>query len=410
MNRIDPIAYGHGPTHTSVDIGSGGGTLTVLSTNTATDGAGGSTMTIINVVVPAGSSEMLLVGVTFNPGSTVSGITYGGKTLTLVKGAGDGTYDRAEVWQLLNPTVGTTNLVITFASSATDISVGALVFNGVNQTTPFSAMSTNGGNSTTPSVTIASATGDEVFNLIASRSATSGTTTGSGQVRYWSLPSTGGGYTSLGAASIAPGAGSVTNSWTTPSGTYWSSIAVSIQPAAGGGSGPATNATSFVQTPLFASPFTMPAGGTVTITNYITITNGSLSSGPAVTATLQYNGTNIITLSNSTYSAASNTLVSSGVLASNVTVPTGMGITCVISNGVPGTAFHINYDSTNAPSVIVLPASAGSVIAVNTLGVYDGAYPGGNLVSTPVAGSTIYIRANVTDPFGSNDITSLALR
>ena len=96
-------------------------------------------------------------------------------------------------------------------------------------------------------------------------------------------------------------------------------------------------------------------------------------------------------------------------MASNVIVPAGQAITCQISNGVSGTQFHINYDSTNAPSVIVLPASASTVIAVNTLGVYDAAFPGGNLITTPVAGSTVYVRANVTDPFGSYDITSLGL-
>ena len=54
-----------------------------------------------------------------------------------------------------------------------------------------------------------------------------------------------------------------------------------------------------------------------------------------------------------------------------------------------------------------LPAS--TVIHINTLGIYDAPYPGGNLVTTPVAGSTLYVRANVSDPFGSYDITSLGL-
>ena len=57
--------------------------------------------------------------------------------------------------------------------------------------------------------------------------------------------------------------------------------------------------------------------------------------------------------------------------------------------------------------MIVLPAS--TVIQINTLGIYDAPYPGGNLVTSPIAGSTVYIRANVSDPFGSYDITSLGL-
>ena len=59
--------------------------------------------------------------------------------------------------------------------------------------------------------------------------------------------------------------------------------------------------------------------------------------------------------------------------------------------------------------MIVLPASPSTVIQINALGIYDGPYPGGNLVTSPVAGSTLYIRANVSDPFGNYDITSLGL-
>ena len=39
---------------------------------------------------------------------------------------------------------------------------------------------------------------------------------------------------------------------------------------------PATNVTIFVQTPAFASAFTMPANDMMTITNFITLTNGIL--------------------------------------------------------------------------------------------------------------------------------------
>ena len=188
----------------------------------------------------------------------------------------------------------------------------------------------------------------------------------------------------------------------------WAICAVPLNPAAGGGGGPATNMTSFAQTPAFALPFIMPAGGVVSITNFITVTNGSFTASPNITATLQTNNVNFLTLASPVYTGASGVtnLVWTGALSTNITVPTG-GVTCVISNGVPGTAFHINYDSTNAPSVIVLPAS--TVIAVNSFGVYDAPYPGGNLVVSPVAGSTVYIRANVSDPFGSYDITSLGL-
>ena len=151
----------------------------------------------------------------------------------------------------------------------------------------------------------------------------------------------------------------------------------------------------------------MPSNNFVYITNYITVTNGVMPANPAVTASLQYGGTNLLTLANPTYSSVSSNLVWSGVLTSNVTVPVGQLISYVISNGQAGVSFHVNYDSTNMPSKIILPAA--TVIAINTLGIYDAPYPNGNLVTTPVAGSTLYVRANVGDPFGSYDITSLGL-
>ena len=408
LNRINPSATaGHGTNYTSVDIGSAAGSITVLSTNSATNGPSVSTMTLSNVVVPAASSELLLVGVSFNPGSTVSGISYGAKSLSLVTRSSDNNLVGAEIWGLTNPPVGTTNVVISFASAATSITAGALVLSGVNQTTPYSATSTNLATSSTPTVTIASAVGEMVFNSISVRGATAASPSGSGQVKYWSLPSQSG-TINLGAVSLMPGASSVTNSWTTTSGTSWSSCAVSIKPAAGGG-GPTTNTTSFVQTPAFALPFTMPAGGAVSITNFITITNGAaaLAASPnLITATLQANGVNFLTLTNTTLVGNTN-LIWSGLLSSSVTIPTNVAITYVISNNVINSAFHINYDTTNSSSEIVLPAS--TVISIVTNGVYDAPYPGGNSINSPVAGSTVYVRTVVTDPFGSSDITSLGV-
>ena len=173
------------------------------------------------------------------------------------------------------------------------------------------------------------------------------------------------------------------------------------------------NAAMFTQTPVFALPFTMPAGGTVTITNFITVTNGAAALAAntgLITASLQTNGVNFLTLTNpafGTNSAGATNLIWSSTLGSRITISTNTAITYVISNNVANSAFHVNYGSTNAPSVIVLPAS--TVIQISSLGVYDAPYTNGSLVTSPTAGSTVYIRAAVTDPFGYYDITSLFL-
>jgi uncharacterized repeat protein (TIGR01451 family) len=413
LNRINPVATAnHGTTYTSVDIGSGGGgAITQTATNIFSNG-GAATITIPNVTVSAAANGLLLVAVACDPSSanTVSTMKYGAQNMALVgrwrDAGGTGNQTLSELWSLAGPTTGTTNVVITFTAAQGNTIAVASVFAGVNQSTPFSRTNNADGSGTSITNIITSAAGEQVFSFFTSRSGTAATASGAGQVKIWGNVQA----NTYSAGSLSPGAASVTTLWTNVTGgAAWSSIAVSIKPAAGGGGGPATNTTSFVQTPSFALPFTMPAGGAVSITNFITITNGAaaLAASPnLITATLRTNGVNFLTLTNTTLVGNTN-LIWTGILPATVTLPTNAVITYVISNNVANSAFHVNYDSTNSPSQIVLPAS--TIISITTNGVYDAPYPGGNLINSPVAGSTIYLRTAVSDPFGYYDITSLGL-
>jgi VCBS repeat-containing protein len=410
LDRIDPAATPmDNTTAQTVVLGStsSSGSVTLVGTNTATS-ASTTSLTMPTIAVANVTNRLLLVSVTFNPtgANGVSGVTYSGQALSLVQSWRDGANSannvRCEIWSLLNPPVGSSNVVINFAGGgANALTAGATIWSGVDQATPFSRTNTADGNGASVSLSIVSATNELVFNAVGIKSGASASTTGTGQVKLWGFA-----QNPYGTASVAPGAASVTNSWIVPSGQQWSSIAVSIKAAAVSGVG-GTNVTSFLQAPSFALPFIMPAGGIIAVTNFASVISGSLPSNPAITATLQASGTNIITLSNATYTAASAILAWSGVLGSSVTVPVGQAITCVFSNAQVGVTFTIDYDSVAKRSKIELPAS--TVITISSLGIYDGPYPGGNLVTTPVAGSTLYVRAVSDDPFGSYDITSLNL-
>ncbi|MGA3163264.1 MAG: SdrD B-like domain-containing protein, partial [Verrucomicrobiota bacterium] len=409
LNRIDPVAAAHGPTRTSVDLGVGGnGTIGVAATTT--NFTANDTSLTFSHTSGSGPNRLLLVAVGIGaiqavdtpPGGSVTNVTYGGTAMTQVTSVTNSP-SISYIYSLVNPPAGPANVVVS-VSSAASIAAGATTFTNVNQAAPFGNSATNSATTgTTATVTISSASGELVFSIadwdvgaVAQTVAAS-----AGQTTVWA---TNGNYTGA-AASTKPGATSVTNTYTAPDSQQWTIAAVSIKPAAVGG--PATNVTTFAQTPAFCSEFTMPSNNLITITNYITVTNGVMPASPAVSATLQYNGTNIITLSNPTYSAANSNLVWSGVLTSNITIPAGQVISYVISNGQSDVSFHVDYDSTNKPSKILLPTT--SVIHISSLGVYDAPYPGGNLVTTPIAGSTLYVRAAVSDPFGSYDITSLGL-
>lgn len=56
------------------------------------------------------------------------------------------------------------------------------------------------------------------------------------------------------------------------------------------------------------------------------------------------------------------------------------------------------------PSHADLPVT--TVINVNSIGLYNAAYPGGSAITSVTTGSTVYIRAVVSDPFGSYDIVT----
>ena len=411
LNRVDPVANGHGPTRTSADIGTAGSS--VLGLDRVSVGSNTTATITISHATASGPNRLMLVGVSMNraTGTTyeqVTNVTYSGIRLTRIGVRTNTTSGEALVyiWGLTNPPAGTANVVVSVNTNAADgVVAGVATFTNVDQVTPYGLFFSTTGTSTTVSNVVTSAAGELVFDTVMLRSANFGAagSPGSGQTQLWKRY-----YNArVGAgSSTKPGAASVTNTWTAAASVDWTIGGVSIKPAASVG-GPGTNATMFTQTPAFSSPFAMPSNNIIAITNYIAITNGSLSANPAVTATLRYGGITFLTLTSPAYSATDSNLVWTGVLTSNVTVSAGQAISYVISNGVSGTAFHVDYDSTNKPSKITLPTT--SVIHIAGLGVYDVPYPGGGLVTAPVAGSTLYVRANVTDPFGSYDITSLGL-
>jgi len=55
----------------------------------------------------------------------------------------------------------------------------------------------------------------------------------------------------------------------------------------------------------------------------------------------------------------------------------------------------------------VLPSQ--NVINVNSVAVYDAAYPGGSGIVTTLTGTTVYVRSVISDPFGSYDIASASI-
>ncbi len=127
------------------------------------------------------------------------------------------------------------------------------------------------------------------------------TSTANGQTQLWNI---GNNQFVDAATSTIPGAATVSPTYTASSSRVWTLGAVSIKPAAGSWG---RFTSTFTQTPGFCSAFDMPAGGALSVRNYVSVPSGSLPANPAITATLQHGVTGFATLSSPTA-----TLISGG--------------------------------------------------------------------------------------------------
>ncbi|MBL9113959.1 MAG: DNRLRE domain-containing protein [Verrucomicrobiaceae bacterium] len=354
----------------------------------------------------SGANRLMLVGISYEDdntlGLTITGVTYAGQPLTFVKSQMSSQEAGCELWRLVNPPSGVGTLEVSTTGSGTgdEIVVGVATFAGVNQTTPLGTAVSATNSTATASVTATSASGELVFDVLALDDARSASPD-SAQTQLWSATSgtvnsdgiRAGGSTKLGSASTAM-------TWNVTA-DAWTLIAVPIKPVS------ISSATTFSQTPSFASPFSLPSGGPINVTSYVNVISGTLPASPSVTAELKYGTTTVANLTSPTYNSGAGTLIWSGTLGSNVTIPAGQLLDLVVTSNQNGVSFTVQYDSATAPSKVSLPTT--TVINVDSLAVYDAPYPGGSLVTAPASGTTVYIRSTASDPFGAYDITSMGL-
>ena len=388
LDRVDPVATVDNTTASSYKIyaTSPGITIDAVSTRTSNTGP----ITQAHTTGTEGN-RLMLVGIS-QKNRLVTSVTYGGTPLTLVGENITNNSARISIYRLINPPSGTANVVVNFSANPDKGAiVGITTFNNVDQTTPLGTFASAQANSSTPIVNVTSAANELVYDVVAKRNQS--LTVGALQTQRWNLHS---GWEMYGAGSTEPGAASNTMSWTALS-ENWAIGAVSIKPSS------QFNTISFIQTPALCSNLTITTGGNITVTNYLSNITGVIPANPSITAELKYNSTTIISLSNPTYNSGTGLLTWTGTLGSNVTVPAGQTITLVITNLQSGTSYKIDYDSQTKPSKVSFTTS--TYINVNSVNVYSAAYPGGSIVTSTVAGTTRYIRAVVSNPFGTADIT-----
>ncbi len=411
LDRVDPAAVPVDNTVANTAVLTTGTAGTITQDASSTNSSAGTTSLAIPHTTGSSANRLMIVTVALgNSGGgvpTVSGITYNGQALSLVQGQTNGTTVRAEMWKLVNPPSGAATVTISTSLTA-PVAANVITYSGVDQTTPLGTPVAGGsGKGNSLSLTVASSSGDVVVDSFAVDGDTSNTaptpTAGSGQNVLMNLkPSI---YLD-GASSWKSGpAGTMSWSWTGPK-QQPAGIAVAIKAAIS-----AANLTAtFVHAPTFASTFTIPAASTPSVTAYYTVSSGSMPASPSITAVLKNGATTLATSSSTTASAATGSglfTFNFAALGSAINFASTEALTLDITTAQSGVTFAVDYDASTKASKITLPTT--TVITVGTPGVYDAPYPGGALITAPISGSTVYVRASGTDPFGAYDITSMGL-
>lgn len=393
MDRVNPGAIPIDNSTSTTSTLSNAAPGVVVENISSTSTISGSTVDLAHTITNS-ENRMLLVGISLRE-RTVSAITFGGVSMTLVGTRNNGTDSRIYIYRTLNPPVGTANVSVTLSGSASKGAiVGAISYSGVDQTNPLGTFVSASGESGSPSINVSSLSGELVFDVLANKN-TAALSPGAGQTERWDIAS---GEIRGGASTESAVSSSTTMSYSTSTGK-WAFGGIAIKPAA------VVSTVTFTQSPVMCSPLTIKANNAISFNAYVQIISGSMPTNPNISAVIRYGATNIITLTNPTFS--NGMLTWSGVRGSDITVPAGQAIQVQITTAQSGVNFRVRHDSNTYPSKINLPVS--TFINVNSIELFNAAYPNGSVLSQiPNSGSS-FIRIPVTDPFGASDITSVNL-
>jgi uncharacterized repeat protein (TIGR01451 family) len=193
-------------------------------------------------------------------------------------------------------------------------------------------------------------------------------------------------------------------------------VALSRNPP--GADGPVTvafnAAVTWTMTPTLAEALTLP-GGNIAVPLWLR-RNGA-GATRSVQVTLANTATGVIgttTQNNLALPAAGAPVLVTFVIANppTVTFPAGSAFQVTITQTAPNIAnrttlvYPVGAGAGNYSRVVL---NSATVIDVNSVQTFSAAYPGGAAQASFNYGSTVYVRAVVSDPFGSFDIASASI-
>lgn len=198
---------------------------------------------VFPLTIPPGADRFLIVSVAIGSAcsdttvATVTGVTFAGvslKPIDVITGTTCAAMaTRSEQWQLVAPAMGTNDVAIALSEPGRTVHGGALLFTGVDQTTPVRASMTGRGANTGATVVVPSAIGDLVVSSVGQGGSIN--EPGAGQAPAFLQNATSSNTLDNSGASAAPGAAPVTAmDWIFGSSDEWQMIASSLRPPDGG--------------------------------------------------------------------------------------------------------------------------------------------------------------------------------
>ncbi len=188
----------------------------------------------------SGSNGLLVVGVSVGAGQngTSTTATYNGVSMTSAgrvfsNNQQDG---YVEMFYLVAPSTGSNTVAITCSQSLTMIG-GSVSFNGVDQSTPVSNITSAFGSASPVSLSVTSAAGNMVVDAVCTGTGV----TSSDQTQRWLRNDNGTTAAGNAAQSTADGAASVNMGYTITS-DWWGMMGMSVNASSGGGGGGNTSA------------------------------------------------------------------------------------------------------------------------------------------------------------------------
>ncbi len=163
---------------------------------------------------------------------------------------------------------------------------------------------------------------------------------------------------------------------------------------------------SFTMTPSLQSALTLN-GGNFAVNLLLARTGNTFNTTRNVTVTLSNSALGTIDSDTVSFTSATVTMRTFTLNTAGVTAPAGSTFTLLVNNNSSSSSTRsVSLTPYNGAGYSRVDLNSATVINVNSVQTWNAAFNGGALQGTFYPGASVFVRAAISDPFGSFDISS----